>query len=77
MTVAPSSAMSLAENIPALPKPCTTTRAPSRSRPRCLAASMIVYTAPRAVASFRPSLPPIDSGLPVTTAGTVWPACIE
>ena len=21
--------------------------------------------------------PPIESGLPVTTAGTVWPACIE
>src|SRR2546422_901978 len=46
--VAPSSAISFAEKLPAFPKPCTTTRAPSRSIPRCLAASMIVYTAPRA-----------------------------
>ncbi len=45
--------------------------------PRCFAASMIVYTAPRAVASFRPSLPPMERGLPVTTASAVYPLCIE
>src|SRR5438045_8563786 len=31
---------------------------------------------PRPVASGRPSEPPIPSGLPVTTAGTEWPACM-
>ena len=30
-------------------------------------------TVPRAVASLRPSLPPMDSGLPVTTASAVYP----
>ena len=69
--------MSLAEKLPALPNPWTTTRAPSRSMLRCFAASMIVYTAPRAVASLRPSLPPMESGFPVTTASAVYPWCIE
>ena len=32
---------------------------------------------PRAVASLRPSEPPRLIGLPVTTPGTVYPACIE
>ena len=34
-------------------------------------------TAPRAVASARPSEPPIVSGLPVTTPSTEWPLFIE
>ena len=37
----------------------------------CCAASTIVNTQPRAVASLRPSDPPRLIGLPVTTPGTV------
>jgi hypothetical protein len=32
---------------------------------------------PRPVASRRPNEPPISTGLPVTTAVTVWRACME
>ena len=46
--------------------------------PRCverLLASTIMQ--PRPVASRRPSEPPISTGLPVTTAVTVWRTCME
>ena len=49
----------------------------SRSMSRCRAASSMQKTAPRAVASLRPSEPPSEIGLPVTTPGTVYPTCIE
>ena len=39
--------------------------------PACGAASSMQNTAPRAVASLRPSEPPSEMGLPVTTPGTV------
>jgi len=54
--------MSFAEKLPALPNPWTTTRAPSRSMPRCLAASMICRP-PRAVARAA-FAPPDGEGLP-------------
>ena len=62
---------------PALPKPWIATRAFGSSRPRWRAASTMQNTVPRAVASLRPSEPPRLMGLPVTTPGTVWPACME
>ena len=40
-------------------------------------ASRIEYIAPRAVASSRPSDPPMFSGLPVTTPSTECPLFIE
>ena len=46
-------------------------RGPFRSMPRWAAASTMQKTAPRAVASLRPSEPPRAIGLPVTTPGTV------
>ena len=42
-----------------------------------LMASRVIKTMPRPVASSRPSEPPIATGLPVTTAGTVRPLPIE
>src|SRR5262249_6251174 len=45
--------------------------------PRCLSASFVTIMQPRPVASRRPSEPPISTGLPVTTAVTVWPTRIE
>ena len=76
-TLAPSSPISRAAIEPALPKPWTTTRAPSSGIATCLTASTMQKTAPRAVASLRPSEPPSEMGLPVTTPGTVYPTCIE
>ena len=75
--VAPSASISWAAIEPALPKPWIETVALSSSIPRWRAASMMQKTVPRAVASLRPSEPPSEIGLPVTTPGTVWPACIE
>ena len=71
-TVAPSLTISCAAIEPALPKPCTTTVDVVRSMPRCSRRlDDAVNTAPRAVASLRPSEPPSEIGLPVTTPGTV------
>ena len=53
------------------------TVASSIASSRCRAASRVVIITPRPVASRRPSEPPISSGLPVTTAVSVWPTCIE
>jgi hypothetical protein len=37
----------------------------------------MLRNAPRLVASRRPRVPPMASGLPATTLAMVWPACIE
>ncbi len=68
---------SLAELEPTLPKPCTMTRVPSMDMPRCLMASSQTTEMPRPVASLRPREPPRLTGLPVTTALTVWRICME
>ena len=59
-------------------------RSPGRRRacprvtcPASSHASRRQYSAPRAVASSRPSEPPTFSGLPVTTPSTEWPLFIE
>ena len=70
-TRAPSSSASLAVTRPTSPKPWTATRAPSTGIPRCRQTSTMQVTTPRPVASVRPSEPPISTGLPVTTPGTV------
>jgi len=62
---------------PTLPKPWTTMRLPGSFRPRSGAASRAISIRPRPVASTRPRDPPRERGLPVTTAVTVWRACIE
>ena len=46
-------------------------RRPRQFMPSFLHASRITKTQPRAVASLRPSDPPMSIGLPVTTPGTV------
>ena len=45
--------------------------------PTALSASRVENMQPRPVASRRPSEPPIATGLPVTTAVTVWRLCME
>ena len=76
-TSAPSSCRNFARKLPTLPKPCTATRMPASERSCFATASRMQYSAPRAVASSRPSDPPIVSGLPVTTPRTEWPLFIE
>ena len=61
---------SRAEIEPTLPKPWTMTRAPFSGISSARQTSRVVMKTPRPVASMRPSLPPTESGLPVTTAGT-------
>ncbi len=58
---------------PTLPNPCTATVAPFTVIPRCASACFVTNMQPRPVASRRPSEPPNSTGLPVTTAVTVWP----
>jgi hypothetical protein len=60
-----------------LPKPWTTTFMSSGFRPRRSIAPSVQKSPPRAVASSRPSDPPMVSGLPVTTPRTEWPLFIE
>ena len=50
---------------------------PASARSSFATASRMQKSAPRAVASSRPSEPPIVSGLPVTTPSTEWPLFIE
>ena len=69
--------MSWAATEPTLPKPWTTTRVPSIGIRKRLSASRVTSIQPRPVASRRPSEPPISTGLPVTTAVTVWRLCME
>ncbi len=76
-TLAPASWNSLAATAPTLPKPCTATRAPLISRPILRAASEPTTNTPRPVASWRPSEPPSEIGLPVTTPVAVLPEFIE
>ena len=56
--------------LPTLPNPCTATRAPASGIPRWRAVSRVAIETPRPVASIRPAEPPMEIGLPVTTAGT-------
>ena len=69
--------MNSAATEPTLPNPCTATRAPLRDLPIRASASRVTIIQPRPVASRRPSEPPISTGLPVTTAVTVWRLCME
>ncbi len=73
---APMRRSSLADTAPTLPNPWTATRAPSRPNPTWRAASRATMLTPRPVASRRPADPPSSSGLPVTTAVVVAPACM-
>ena len=69
-TVAPSAAANRANVEPTLPKPCTAIRRPASGRSSFRSAATRQNSAPLAVASSRPSEPPIASGLPVTTPST-------
>ncbi len=69
--------MSCAVIEPTLPNPCTATRVPLIGMPSFLSASRVTSMQPRPVASRRPREPPISTGLPVTTAVTVWRLCME
>ena len=76
-TFAPSSWRNFARKLPTLPKPCTAAVMPASERSCFATASRMQKRLPRAVASSRPSEPPIVSGLPVTTPRTEWPLFIE
>ena len=70
ITVAPASAVSnRARCPPTFPNPWITTRLPLSGIPKSRPYSIMTYMTPRPVASSRPSEPPSDTGLPVTTAG--------
>jgi hypothetical protein len=60
-----------------LPKPCTATVAPRWSTPASRRALKAAYMTPRLVAPPRPSEPPTDTGLPVTTPVTCSPCARE
>ncbi len=63
---------------PTLPKPWTATLAPAMSRPMpARGVTRSCRRTPWPVASERPTDPPSESGLPVTTPGTEYPLCIE
>jgi hypothetical protein len=59
-----------AAELPTLPNPWITTVLCAGCSPSRSAAAIITVATPRPVASARPSLPPISTGLPVTTPGT-------
>ena len=63
--------------LPTLPKPWMATRAPSIFIPRWRIASRATTKQPRPVASRRPRLPPMLTGLPVTTPVCVPPWLME
>jgi hypothetical protein len=63
--------------MPTRPKPWIATRAPFSGWPAAAAVATMQRSAPRAVALRRPRVPPIESGLPMTDAATVWPRCID
>ena len=67
------SAKSRATAEPTLPKPRMATVAPRKLIFFTLQASSTTYRTPRPVASVRPSEPPMETGLPVTTPGA---ACL-
>ncbi len=75
--VNPCAAMSCAAIDPALPNPWMATVELLGSIPSRLHASSATNITPRPVAALRPWLPPTESGLPVTTAGTEKPCSIE
>ena len=67
----PASCRNCAASPPTLPKPCTATVAPRGSTPASRSALNAAYITPRLVAPPRPSDPPTETGLPVTTPVTV------
>ena len=69
--------MSSAALEPTLPNPWMMTRVLSRGMLSFLMDSSQMIMTPRPVASRRPREPPMFSGLPVTTAVTVWRMCME
>ncbi len=73
MILKPCSCISLAAWYPALPYPWTATRRPDFSIPSFSSVDSTLNIRPRAVAVPRPSEPPMGTGLPVTTPGTVYP----
>ena len=60
-----------------MPKPCTAAVAEVGATPTCCRAASATCATPREVAVDRPSEPPMLTGLPVTTPGTVYPALTE
>ena len=62
---------------PTLPKPWTAAVACDGSMPRCSSAASATWTTPAEVAEARPSEPPSETGLPVTTPSVVWPTFTE
>ncbi len=46
-------------------------------RPKRCSSAIVQMVTPSEVAPAWPMLPPIDSGLPVTTPGVLWPRSIE
>src|SRR5262249_41127986 len=72
-TRAPSLWRIRATMAPAFPAPWPTTPAPVRLMPTDFEASRMVNWHPRAVASFLPSDPPTERGLPVTTPRQEYP----
>ena len=60
-----------------MPKPCTTAVAPDGLIASTFITRLARYATPRPVASRRPSVPPEETGLPVTISVTVWPWYIE
>ena len=63
----PSVARSAAVFEPTLPKPCTMSFLPSRRKRERRAHSQMQCTSPCPVAFSRPKVPPLETGLPVTT----------
>lgn len=71
----PSFASSIAACDPTLPKPSVAIVAPARSKPCSSAHWRITCTIPWPDARSRPSIPPLATGLPVTTAfaaSAIW-----
>src|ERR1017187_3238703 len=77
MILKPSRDISLAAMPPTLPNPWITTVVAVRGFWKRFRASRETMRQPRPVASGRPREPPSAMGLPVTTAVTVWRACME
>ena len=76
-TLAPAASSIRARIEPTRPNPWMATRAPASSIPSRSAIRCTTRIAPRLVASRRPRVPPIESGLPMTEPGIVCPCCIE
>jgi hypothetical protein len=76
-TRAPRAAKISAACEPTLPKPWMATDTSLRAMPASASAADVTCTMPADVAVPRPSEPPTARGLPVTTAGIVYPRLTE